>query len=41
MYDDNWNDEIDNDFETDFDAYETEVNNKEWIAELISGIDLD
>lgn len=28
-------------YETEFDAYETEVDNKVWINELIKDIDLD
>lgn len=44
MYDDNYDLEIDDDFEeyvTDLDAYVEEVNNKEWIDNLIRDIDLD
>ena len=45
MYDDNFDLEIDNDWEdevlTDDDAYIEEVDNREWIAELIRGVDLD
>lgn len=45
MYDDNFDLEIDNDWEyevlTDDDAYIEEVDNREWIESLISGIDLD
>ena len=41
MYDDNYNDEIDNDFETEDDAYETEVDNRDWINALLKDINLD
>jgi len=45
MYDDNFDLEIDNDWEnevfTDDDSYIEEVDNNIWITELIRGVDLD
>lgn len=41
MYDDNYNDEIDDDFATEDDAYETEVDNRDWINALLKDINID
>lgn len=45
MYDDNFDLEIDNDWEdevfTSDDSYIEEVDNNIWITELIRGVDLD
>lgn len=44
MYDDNFDLEIDSDWEevlTDDDVYVEEVDNNIWITELIRGVDLD